>query len=122
MKIALAQIRSVKGDINRNIAHHLFYIDKAVTAGADAVIFPELSLTGYEPALADELATQENDQRLSIFQSASDTNELIIGIGLPVRTADGIIISMIVFEPSKPVQRYAKHYIHVDEEPFFCEG
>ena len=49
MKICVAQTRPIKGDIQSNIDHHKRLIDLAVSNGADTVIFPELSLTGYEP-------------------------------------------------------------------------
>ncbi|MBW7888420.1 MAG: hypothetical protein H3C35_08680 [Bacteroidetes bacterium] len=45
--IALAQIDSVIGDLQKNLLHHLEYIEKAIVQKADIVVFPELSLTGY---------------------------------------------------------------------------
>jgi len=59
MKICVAQTRPVKGDIQSNIENHKKFIDLAVSGGADTIIFPELSLTGYEPELAKELATND---------------------------------------------------------------
>ena len=47
MKIALAQIATVDSEIESNLAIHLRLIADAVTCGADLIIFPELSLTGY---------------------------------------------------------------------------
>lgn len=47
MKIAAAQIESVLGDLEKNIEHHLNYCDEAIRNGADMIVFPELSLTGY---------------------------------------------------------------------------
>ncbi len=122
MKIALAQAASVKGDIAANIAIHMEFIERAIIAGAEAVFFPELSLTGYEPALADQLATTSDDLRLNIFQQTSDQKKLIIGAGLPLWSADGISISMIIFRPLLPLALYSKKYIHADEEPFFIHG
>lgn len=46
-KIALAQIDSVLGDMQKNATHHIEYIKKAIAQQAAIVIFPELSLTGY---------------------------------------------------------------------------
>ena len=45
--IALAQIDTVLGDLSRNIDKHTEFIARARDGGADLVIFPELSLTGY---------------------------------------------------------------------------
>ncbi|MEO6940042.1 MAG: nitrilase-related carbon-nitrogen hydrolase [Candidatus Kapaibacterium sp.] len=46
-KIALAQTTSVLGDVARNVEHHVAVIHRAISAGAEAIVFPELSLTGY---------------------------------------------------------------------------
>lgn len=45
--LALAQIDPVLGDPEKNVALHCAYVDKAVALGAQMVVFPELSLTGY---------------------------------------------------------------------------
>lgn len=47
MKIAVAQISSHLGDLERNIGRHIEYCKKAIAAKCDIIVFPELSLTGY---------------------------------------------------------------------------
>ncbi|MGD8455878.1 MAG: nitrilase-related carbon-nitrogen hydrolase [Anaerolineales bacterium] len=47
MKIALAQIDTTLGNIHANLEKHLDFIHRAKAEGADLVVFPELSLTGY---------------------------------------------------------------------------
>ncbi|MBK8551593.1 MAG: hypothetical protein IPL53_11240 [Ignavibacteria bacterium] len=47
MKVAVAQITSVLGDIEKNIKHHIEFCDRAIKNNADLIVFPELSLTGY---------------------------------------------------------------------------
>ena len=47
IKLAVAQIDTVLGDLEANLEKHLTQIDQAVQAKADLVVFPELSLTGY---------------------------------------------------------------------------
>jgi NAD+ synthetase len=49
MKIALAQINPIVGDIAGNTAKHLEYIDRAAREGARLVVFPEMSIIGYPP-------------------------------------------------------------------------
>lgn len=49
MRIALAQINPVVGDIAANAAKHFDFIARAQKAGAALVVFPELSLLGYPP-------------------------------------------------------------------------
>jgi NAD+ synthase (glutamine-hydrolysing) len=45
--IALAQLAPRLGDLGTNLARHLELITAAAAGGADLVVFPELSLTGY---------------------------------------------------------------------------
>jgi predicted amidohydrolase len=47
MKAAIAQINSILGDLEKNIARHIDCCNKAIEKKADIIIFPELSLTGY---------------------------------------------------------------------------
>ena len=49
MKIALAQINPIIGDISGNSQKIARMIDSARQAGADLVVFSELSLLGYPP-------------------------------------------------------------------------
>jgi predicted amidohydrolase len=122
MKICIAQTEPIKGNVSANIEAHKRFIELALTLNAEAIFFPELSLTGYEPELAKELATNQNDSRLDIFQQISDKNKIIIGLGLPTKTESQIRISMIIFEPNKPRQTYSKQQLHSDEFPYFEHG
>jgi len=49
MKIALAQINTTVGDLAGNEEKILAAYHRAVTAGVDLVVFPELATTGYPP-------------------------------------------------------------------------
>jgi predicted amidohydrolase len=122
MKICAAQTGPVKGDIRGNISNHRKLIAQAVSDGAELVIFPELSLTGYEPTLARELAIDEGDARLDEFQSISDACGVAIGVGAPTTSEDGVRISMLLFQPHRGRLTYSKSHLHRDEEPFFVPG
>lgn len=122
MKICVAQTRPVKGDVQRNIEAHKKWIDLAISNRVDAIIFPELSVTGYEPQLANSLAIQLDDSRFDAFQRLSDVGQIIIGVGVPTKAGTGICISMLLFQPHKERQTYSKKYLHSDEEPFFVSG
>jgi predicted amidohydrolase len=122
MKIAIAQTRPIKGDIAANIAAHKKLIALAIAYKADAIFFPELSITGYEPELAKELATTQDDKRFDGFREISNKNKITIGLGIPTRTNAGIQISMIIFQPGTPGQTYSKQQLHADEFPYFVNG
>jgi predicted amidohydrolase len=122
MRIGAVQSRPFQGDVRANVARHKQFIELAAENGADGVFFPELSLTGYEPALARELAVGSVDTALSELQRMSDTNRITVGVGLPTRSGGGVCISLALLQPDMPTQIYSKHYLHPDEEPFFVPG
>lgn len=122
MKICVAQSRPFPGHIARNMEQHQRLIDTAVPHRPNLILFPELSLTGYEPTLARELAMDVGDGRFATFQTIADTRQVTIGVGAPIIQGDGICIGLVLFQPGRPRQLYAKKYLHADEEPFFVSG
>lgn len=122
MKICIAQTEPVKGDIDKNIERHIGLIDLAVKKGADSIIFPELSLTGYEPELSEKLATDPDDKRFDVFQRISDIHQLLIGVGVPTKHQKGICISTLIFRPGLSRESYSKKYLHPGEGKHFFPG
>ena len=122
MKICAAQIRPAPGKVEDNIDRHLFMVEKAISKKADCIVFPELSITGYEPNLPSDLATDMYDPRFGIFQTSSEENAITICLGIPIRSASGIQISMLIFQPGRSRQVYSKCYLHADEAAFFVPG
>ena len=119
MKIGVAQIQACKGNIEINIKKHLQMIDAAIENQMDMIVFPELSLTGYEPELAKDLASTPDDKRLDVFQELSNSNQLVIGLGLPIREADNIHVGMVIFQPKQDRTVYCKQHLYHTEPPFF---
>ncbi len=68
LRLALAQINSIVGDINGNSRKIIDHVKRAVGHKADIVVFPELAVTGYPPEdlllkprfIADNLAAIED--------------------------------------------------------------
>ncbi|PKQ64373.1 carbon-nitrogen hydrolase family protein [Labilibaculum filiforme] len=119
MKIGIVQLEPAKGNIERNIEIHIDWIKKGINHHTALIVFPELSLTGYEPELASSLATNQNDKRLDCFQKLSDENNIAIGVGLPTRNLDELNISMIIFQPLKDRITYSKQYLYPTEVSIF---
>jgi predicted amidohydrolase len=122
MKVCVAQTRPLRGDVAGNIERHVQFITSAASHEAEVIVFPELSLTGYEPDLAGELAATADDPRFDAIQTISDRERITVGAGVPIRSEFGIHIGMVLFQPRAPRQVYSKQYIHADEEPFFVAG
>ncbi|HDS1787279.1 carbon-nitrogen hydrolase family protein [Pseudomonas sp. USTB-Z] len=122
MKLCAVQLASLKGDLPGNLQRHLVCIEQAAALGAELVVFPELSLTGYEPSVARQSALPVTSARLDPLQAACDRLGITVAAGLPLPTPDGIRIGMPVFCPDAPRQAYAKQRLHDDELPYFTPG
>lgn len=122
MKLALVQFRSTTGNLVDNTARHKQWIRRAKAAGAQLVVFPELSLTAYEPELADELAAAPDDQMWENWQEFCQNEQVSFALGMPIRQPKGIEIGLVLFQPDQKHQFYSKQYLHADEEPYFVSG
>jgi NAD+ synthase (glutamine-hydrolysing) len=82
INVGLAQIYPKIGDVKTNLQKHLDYIDKAVEQGVDLLVFPELSLTGYQVQdLVPEVAikAQADDPTFAVLLDASKKLDLVFG-------------------------------------------
>jgi len=122
MRICVTQIRTARGDPKRNEETHIHWIARAITLKAELIVFPELSLSGYEPGLAGELAIEPDSPALEQFQQISVRNDIYISLGMPVRMEEDIHIGMVIFQPDGSRRWYTKQRLHPDEQPYFSEG
>jgi predicted amidohydrolase len=123
IKIAIAQFTPFKDDIENNIAIHLKLIESAIKKNVEIIIFPELSLTGYEPELASKLCFSESSIYNLPFQSLSTQNNLIIGVGMPIaQENEKPNIATILFFPDKAPLICHKINLHETEQSFFSHG
>lgn len=122
LKVAVAQVSSIKGDVNSNINTHLKAVTAASKDAVDYLVFPELSLTGYEPELADELAFSLDDSRLKPLIEAACHHQIILGVGAPIAGEDKPYIGLIVIYPNGRLACYRKRHLHPQEDVFFAAG
>ncbi len=122
MRLSIAQIKSDSSSISANINKHLKYVQLAHSRGADLILFPELSLTAYEPHLARDHAFSGSDKRLDIFQTLSDSLNITILPGLPIVNNSDLQISMLISQPNTSRAIYSKQRLHSDESPIFSAG
>jgi NAD+ synthase (glutamine-hydrolysing) len=82
LTLAMAQINTKLGDVKANLEKHLSLIDESRSQGADLVIFPELSLTGYvlqdlTPVVARQASA--DDPTFQPLLSASRDIDIMLG-------------------------------------------
>ena len=86
--VAAIQSASIPGDVSANVARHVHLVEIAAQQGADVIVFPELSLTGYEPTRAAENAVLAFDSVLTPLQTAADRCDVLINVGVPLRSQE----------------------------------
>jgi NAD+ synthase (glutamine-hydrolysing) len=83
MRLALAQINTVVGDLDGNRQRIVRRLHEAREAGADVVLFPELAVTGYPPE--DLLFRPEflRQARRSLDRIAAEATDIAALVGFP---------------------------------------
>src|SRR5438045_2001658 len=109
--IAVAQTCPVPGDVQANLDEHIRQARLAAAKGAEIVVFPELSLTGYELALADRLAFTECDPRLASLLQLAASQATILVVGAPVRVGPFLYIGAFILHPTGTTELYMKHHL-----------
>ena len=124
LTIAAAQSISIAGDVPGNIARHLAFMRTAAEHGVQLLVFPELSLTGYEPALAAGLAIAPDDQVLTPLREMARELRITAVVGMPIRlgAASEVLIGALVLGPDGSVAVYTKQHLHPGEEAAFAAG
>jgi predicted amidohydrolase len=124
IRIAAAQSTSVSGDIAANVLIHTCFITAAHQAGVDLLVFPELSLSGYElPQLRDCLVQPDDDCLAPIRELLRQTRMTVV-VGAPllrINTSAPSIAALTLF-PDGTSSVYCKQHLHPGEEQYAAPG
>jgi predicted amidohydrolase len=120
--LAAAQVAVHVGDVAHNVAVHVAAAALAAEQGAALVVFPELSLTAYEPRRAAELVVAPDDDRLLPLSELAWERGITIVAGAPLASASGKPhVGALVFEPGG-VRTYRKMHLGSSEPDYFTAG
>lgn len=79
VRVAMAQVRPVLGDLDANLAIHARIIAEARAGGADICVFPELALTGYFLRdLVPDVALHAHHARLHALSELAGPMDLVL--------------------------------------------
>jgi predicted amidohydrolase len=120
--IAAAQTVPVRGDVAANLAEHVRLARAAAGERAQVLVFPELSLTGYEIELAEKLAFSERDPRLGPLVEAAAGASMILVAGAPVRIGTRLHIGAFIISPGGRVGLYTKQRMGAFSENARVDG
>src|SRR5262245_51908189 len=121
-KIAAAQVAFVRGDVAANIASHAAAMTAAARQGVRVLVFPELSLTGYEPDLAAELALTAADSRLAPLLALARHHQLEVVVGAPLHNGKKPALGAILIRADGTTGAYRKMHLGTSERNYFAPG
>nr|WP_315397507.1 carbon-nitrogen hydrolase family protein [uncultured Duganella sp.] len=116
--IAAAQSPSVAGDVEANVGIHLAFIEAARAHGVGLLVFPELSLSGYELPMLRDCALTPDDPRLAPLRDAARAGGMTVIVGAPLANGQGAPphIAAFIFGADGALGVYRKQYLHAGEE------
>lgn len=110
LRVAAAQL-AVRNDQAAIVRDHLACIGQARAAGADLLLFPELSLTGYAGAVEAWCSDALPDAAL-LCQLADAAGPMAIAVGLPEEAGAGQVHNtQVVLRSGQVVHRHRKLYL-----------
>jgi NAD+ synthetase len=126
MRVAIAQLNQVVGDLSGNAARILDATAEAVRGGADLVVTPELSLCGYPPEdllLRSAFLTACAGE---LEQLARGVTRATVLVGFPEKAGEACYNATAVIRDGRVVAVYRKrelpNYTVFDEERYFQPG
>jgi len=127
LRVALAQISPKLGNLSSNIDLHCAWIERAHAAGAELIVFPELSLTGYIlQDLVPDLGISAS--QVTVLQPLLDRSQKIACIIGYVEVSDNFNFynSAAYVSEGKINHIHRKLYLPTygmfDEKRFFAQG
>ncbi len=117
LRVSLPQVPVFKGDFQRNLELHVEMLRRSAQVGADLVVFPELSLTGYELELLKALAVPPSAEHFAELSNAAVEHNTVVIAGCPlVQDGESMpAIGAVICYPDARVECYFKQYLHEGE-------
>lgn len=126
MKIAIAQINCMVGDIAGNVKKIIASAIQAKEQGATLLVTPELSLCGYPP---EDLLLRSDFQQAcehALAQLSQLLPEITVIVGHPHQVAEDCFNAASVLQDGKIIATYHKHELPnhsvFDEKRYFSSG
>ncbi|PNH86715.1 carbon-nitrogen hydrolase family protein [Arthrobacter sp. AFG20] len=131
LTVSVIQYAALAGGIDANAPEHVRLIEDADSHGARLVVFPELSLTGYDLPLlrsghqidAGDQWVAPGDRRLDPIREICRRTGITAVIGAPFREPEGTPrLASLAVHPDGAEEAGFKTHLHGDEQSLFEAG
>jgi predicted amidohydrolase len=119
MILTSAQTKPKRGNTAENLLDHYRLIELAAVNNTDLILFPEMSITGYEREDAEKFAFSIDDSRLNHLKKLAVGHKMIIIAGAPIKIGSDLYIGAFILFPDNTVSIYTKQFLHTGEEVYF---
>jgi len=122
-RIALVQMQSHLGMVEKNLIKIEDYISRAGDGGSDIICFPEMCLQGYSRDKAGLTAVQLPGEISGRISRMAVNNGITVLVGMAEEGGpEKIYITQMVFFPDGSMQKYRKTHLGKSEKPYFMAG
>ncbi len=129
LTLALVQMDSEFGNIEKNLSRMIAYTQQASAMGAQIVAFPELILCGSHPEMlgprVHELALSRDDEPIQrLARAARESGVYVLAGFLERRDNSGAVYDSLAWcaPNGKVVDTYAKTHMYATERKYFSFG
>ncbi len=125
IRTAVVQFKPALANVDRNLERHRHFIKEALEGGADLIVFPELSLTGYLLGwLVPQVSLKPDDGVWA--ELTEDLGERVLVVGAVVEERDMFYNAMVVLSGDGILGIHRKVYLPTygmfDEGRYFTAG
>lgn len=122
LRIAIVETLDAPLDAAANVAGALVTLQRAAEAGAELVLFPELSVSGYSCGSDMARRAAAAAGTLDRLQAAADQLGVSAVVGLPLFHGQFLFNDVAVLRPGRPAEHYAKTHLYPAEHGCFTPG
>ena len=127
MKVAAAQISCALGDFDANVRKVRDYAAQARKSGAELIVFPEMTDTGYSMPVIQEHAREWKNGAVVDLQKVAKENSIAIVAGISDRDGESIFNAQVFIDAKGEVlAKYRKTHLvtaaPLDERVCFSPG
>ena len=99
VRVAAVGICSNSGELQQNLERHCAWVERAASAGAQLIVFPEASLTGYDLNQIKDAAIELKSDAAQTLAALAERRNVLISFALLERAPEGCYVTQAIVGP-----------------------